>query len=702
MRVDETVHAGDLREWLEPDGRGGFASGTVSGIRTRRYHALLLPATTPPTGRVVLVSGLDVWVDGPWGSVALSSQRYAPDVVYPDGASRLSGFTTDPWPTWTFTLPDGSRLVHELVVDRESGSTALRWTAGTRDGALVLRVRPFIAAREYHSLQHQNAAFRFDVQQRGSLSLVRPYEGVPPLIVSSSGTLVVSPDWYRQFVYAAEVERGLDAVEDLATVGEWVFPLDGSGAAVMLLGCGGPDGEPDGEDAGKDSRTDAGIAAGIDTAIAAGMNARTDPSTDAVRAVTACFDREAARRAALGSRLARAADGYLVTRGAGTTVIAGYPWFTDWGRDTFIAIRGLCLATGRMHDARSILLQWATTVSAGMVPNRFADAGGTIEFNSVDASLWFVVAVGEFLDAASAWPGLLDAEQRRQLCEASLAVVSGYHAGTRFGIRADADGLLRAGEAGQQLTWMDARVGDREITPRIGKPVEVQALWINALALAVRLDGRWGAALRTARRAFADRFWADSRGYLADVVDVDHQPGLLDETLRPNQILAVGGLPVAALSGEAARQVVDVVERTLVTPLGLRSLAPADRRYVGRYEGGPADRDAVYHQGTVWPWLLGPFVDAWLRVRGNEPAARAEARRRFVEPLLAHLDEAGLDHVSEIADGDAPWTPRGCPFQAWSLGELIRIDRLTREERSGPGNARRRRAPRRVPRASVV
>jgi len=239
----------------------------------------------------------------------------------------------------------------------------------------------------------------------------------------------------------------------------------------------------------------------------------------------------------------------------------------------------------------------------------------------------------------------------------------------------DDDGLLASGVPGVQLTWMDARVGDRVITPRVGKPVEIQALWLNALRIAGVLDPKWLAVLERGRAAFVDRFWFDAAGYLSDVVDVDHVRGTRDDTFRPNQILAVGGLPLALLDGARARRLVDAVERRLLTPLGLRSLAPGERGYAPRCVGDSASRDAVYHQGAAWPWLMGPFVEAWVRVRGNTTAATRDARSRFLDPLRAHLATAGLGHISEIADAEAPFTPRGCPFQAWSLGEFVRLDR---------------------------
>jgi predicted glycogen debranching enzyme len=612
-------------EWLESDGQGGFASGTVGGARTRRYHALLLTPLRPPVERVVLVSGFEAWVDTSAGSFPVSTQHYVPDVTTPRGVDHLAAFTHEPWPRWTFRGPSGETLVHECVVDPVDGSVVLAWRLQGRAAGARLTVRPLLAGRDYHALMRENASFDFDARSAAGNASWRPYAGLPAVAALSNGRYEQAPDWFRNFLYREEAARGLDAIEDLASPGCFHFDL-AAGEAVLVLR--------------------AGDGIGVD-AVALAKRVREIEST---------------RRAPLTS-LARAADAYLVRRGGGHTIIAGYPWFTDWGRDTFIAMRGLVIARGRLDLAESILATWAEAVSQGMLPNRFPDGGEAPEFNAVDASLWFVIAVHEFLAAAP------KSARRRQLLAAVASIVDGYQAGTRYGIRMDADGLLACGLPGMQLTWMDAKTGDLVVTPRIGKPVEVQALWINALRCA---GGRHEAIADRAQRSFADRFWNADAQCLYDVVDADHEPGRVDASLRPNQIFAVGGLPFAVLEGERAAAVVATVDAELLTPMGLRTLARSGPAYRGRYEGGPSERDGAYHQGTAWPWLIGAFVDAWLRVNGDGAAQRQAIRERCLAPLLKHREVAGLGHVSEIADGDPPHTPRGCPFQAWSLGELIR------------------------------
>jgi predicted glycogen debranching enzyme len=625
------------REWLEADGLGGFASGTVSGIRTRRYHALLLAAVTPPTGRMVLVNGCEAWLETPSATIPLSSQRYDPDVIHPDGYRRIAAFEHEPWPRWTFALGNGMTIEHTIIAEHGRPAVGLMWRLQSKrkKPGTILCVRPLLSGRDYHALHRENDAFVFDpvsVEDEGRAPVVwRPYAGLPEIVVRGNGVYEHDPVWYRNFYYEAEAARGLDCIEDLASPGVFRWDLS-DGQAVWHLST----------DRG-DRRRTAGA---------------TEP--------------ERKRRAAFATPLHRAADGYLVQRGRGRTIVAGYPWFTDWGRDTFIAMRGLCLAAGRLDEARGILLEWAGAISDGMLPNRFPDVGDAPEYNSVDAALWYIVAVHDYLAARPRVPPT----ERKRLRDAVGAILHGHLAGTRHGIRADADGLLAAGEPGVALTWMDAKAGDWVVTPRVGKPVEIQALWINALRIADKLEvpgEKWSARAGRAAEAFAERFWNEAAGCLYDVVDVDHTSGDVDASIRPNQIFAVGGLPWAVLAGPRARAVVDLVERTLRTPLGLRTLAPDDPRYVPRYEGGVWDRDGAYHQGTAWPWLMGAFVEAWVRVRGGTAAAARQARTRFLAPLIEHLEQAGLGHLSEIADGDPPHAPRGCPFQAWSLGEFLRL-----------------------------
>ena len=629
-------------EWLEADGHGGFASGTAGGIRTRRYHALLLVATTPPTGRMVLVNGFDAWVTTSAGQFALSSQRYVPGVIQPDGVSRVERFEPDPWPRWEFSLADGTSVEQEIFVPRGTRAVVVRWSLPEPSGGVTLAVRPFLSGRDYHALHHENAHFRFEAAASEGRVEWRPYPGVPGIVARSNGSYVHQPVWYRDFEYEAERARGLDFTEDLASPGVFAWDLS-VGEAVWIL-------------------APTGVADAL---------ARTGES--AVETVGRWRAAEAPRRAGLPPLL-RSAGAYLVHRNGGKTVVAGYPWFTDWGRDTFIAMRGLCVATGRLDDALDILLQWSSAVSAGMLPNRFPDTGEIPEYNAVDASLWFIVAVHDFLAAAGTRGWEIAPAELHALRAAIGEILDGYMQGARYGIRCDADGLLAAGEPGAALTWMDARVGDSAVTPRIGKPVEVQALWLNALRIGCEFSPNRLATFREGSRAFQARFWNQRDGCLHDVVDVDHRAGAVDASFRPNQVLAVGGLPFPLLTGERARGLIDAVEARLLTPMGLRTLAQDEPGYVSHYEGGARERDGAYHQGTVWPWLIGPFVEAWVRVRGNTAEAKREARTRFLTPLLQHLAEAGVGHISEIADGDPPHTPRGCPFQAWSLGEALRLD----------------------------
>lgn len=633
------MHLNPKDEWLETDGLGGYAMGRVDGVPTRRYHSLLTVATTPPTGRVTLVNAVDAVVETADGAFSLSSMRYAPDVTHPDGSSRLVAFTGEPWPTWTYRLPDGLEVIQELVQLHGAPVTAMSWRLSSPTKAR-LTVRPFLSVRDSHGTTHENASFARGSRVSGQRIDWQPYTDMPAVVAVTNGDFLGEPDWYRNVQYDDERARGFDYLEDLASPGRMTFDL-AAGRAVVVFST---------------------------------VTAETAPLLRqwAPRLWTLGAESERSRRARFPSPLHRAADAFLVRRSAGRTVIAGYPWFSDWGRDTFIALRGLCIAGDRLDVAKEILLEWGRHVSSGMLPNFFPEAEVPPEYNSVDASLWFVIAVFDLMRVAEP-RGLISDSEVDDLRGVVEAIVTGYAHGTRFGIQMEASGLLRAGTAGVQLTWMDAKVGVHVVTGRTGKPVEVQALWINALRIAGRWDRRWIPLAESAERSFAEQFWNEAKSCLFDVVDVDHQRGRVDASIRPNQIFAVGGLPYPLMTGVRARRIVDTVERRLWTPAGPRSLAPDDPAYRGRYAGNADARDAAYHQGTVWPWLAGPFIEAWVSVRGGTDRAKADARRRLLNPLVQHYAGASPGHLWEIADGDAPHLPNGCPFQAWSVGEMLRL-----------------------------
>ena len=640
-------------EWLETDGLGGYSMGTANGVRTRRYHGVLLAAMQPPSDRWMLVNGFDAWVATPTGEYAISSQAYDDGVLRPDGATCLESFTHEPWPTWVFALPDGTRLEHQLVRRHGVPVAALLWKLLEKRKGVTLRVRPLLSGRDPHGLQHANEAFRFERHEADGLAWWAPYEGVPHTLSLANGDYTAMPQWLRGCYYEVEPRRGLDGVEDLACPGEYSFDLSAREADWLVAAS---------------TTATRELFAGADAATL-GRNLRR---------------REAERRKRFASPLERAGDAYLVQRGGNLTVIAGYPWFGDWGRDTFIAMRGLCLATDRLDEARQMLLAWAGAVSQGMLPNRFADAGDAPEYNAVDASLWYVIAAGEWLDAMAGAGRRVTGPTQAALRGAIEAILRGYSAGTRFGIRMDTDALIAQGEPGVQLTWMDAKVDDWVVTPRIGKPVEIQALWLNALLVAARWEPHWRQVAARVRASFLERFWSEPHGHLFDVVDVDHVPGRVDASLRPNQLFALGGLPEVLIEGERARRAVDACERSLWTPFGPRSLAPDDPHYRGTMAGTVHERDGAYHNGTVWPWLAGAFVESWVRVRGSTPAVKREARERFLVVLQGQLTAAGLGHLTEVADGDEPHAPQGCPFQAWSVSELIRLGRVVLAEDRRP------------------
>jgi predicted glycogen debranching enzyme len=645
IRCDEAV-CGNLdaalrREWLETNGLGGFASSTIIGLNTRRYHGLLVASTKPPVGRMVLLSKMEetLVIDG--RRYELSANCY-PDVVYPQGHQYLKEFRQDPFPVFIYRI-GGLELEKSVFMVHGENTTAIQYELrGAIPVACTLELRPLIAFRDYHSTTHENGALdpRFEIG--GDSVKVAPYQDLPPLYLSHSGADVQrAGSWYRNFEYNVERERGLDYREDLFNPLVLVFDLHRNASADVLAST-----------MGQGTRSPAALRAA---------------EIERRKAVAA----SAPSHQPLIQTLTAAADQFLVRRGDQSTVIAGYHWFSDWGRDTMITLPGLTLATGRYDVAKSILLAFAAHVDRGMLPNRFPDAGEKPEYNTVDATLWFFEAVRALAACTGDYEFV-----RANLYEVLSDIVAWHEHGTRYGIRADNDGLLNAGEPGVQLTWMDAKIGDWVVTPRHGKPVEIQALWYNALRIMEgfaeryghdRDGAHYGELADRARASFAKLFWNASEGCLYDVIDGEARDG----TMRPNQILAVS-LFHKMVTADQATRIIRTVERHLLTPFGLRSLAPSDPQYRGRYKDGPRSRDSAYHQGTVWPWLLGPFLKAYIEVNRRSPIALRQAEE-WLLPLRRFIENEGVGQLPEVFDGDAPHRPGGCIAQAWSVAELLRV-----------------------------
>jgi predicted glycogen debranching enzyme len=632
------------REWLETNGLGGFASSTIVGLNTRRYHGLLVAATKPPVGRVVMLSKLEETLLIEGQPFELSANRY-PGVVHPQGFRYLKQFRLDPFPIFTYEI-EGIEIEKTVFMIQGENSTVVQYELKRNNHPeriknLRLELRPLLAFRDYHSTTHENGAINPEIEQHPGLATVAPYEGLPSLhLAHNAGELRKTGEWYRNFEYDAERERGLDFSEDLFNPIVLGFDLLLRRQALVIASTEQRDVAQAAEFREAEIKRRKGAAA-------------SSPIDDS-------FARD----------LAVAADQYIVSRGDQKTVIAGYHWFSDWGRDTMVALPGLTLPTGKPEVARSILRTFARHVDQGMLPNRFPDAGETPEYNTVDATLWFFEAARAYL----AYTG--DVEfVRNELYMVFADIISWHVRGTRYGIKVDSSGLLSSGEPGVQLTWMDAKVGDWVVTPRLGKPVEIQALWYNTLCIMEDFAGRladeagqkrYRNMATVASWSFNRLFWNENTGCLYDVTN-GAPP---DPSIRPNQIFAVS-LTHSMLSPERAKRVVQKVQEHLLTPYGLRSLAPTDPQYRGRYTGGPTERDGAYHQGTVWPWLMGPFITAYIKVHGGSDAARRQAAD-WLAPLKDHLADGGLGHISEIFDGDAPQRPVGCVAQAWSVAEVLR------------------------------
>lgn len=637
------------REWLVTNGMGGFASGTISDVNTRRYHGLLMAALTPPVGRTLLVAKVDATVRYGGKTYQLFSNEFVDGTITPHGHLHLESFFLDgAVPVWHYALAD-ALIEKRVLMAPGQNTTYLHFRVLRASAALELELSPLCTYRDYHS--HSHGGWDMNIRRISDGFEVHAFHGARPYRVICDGAVFIpDPAWHWNFKHHMESARGLDDCEDLFSPGRFTLTLaEGQDTALVMS---------------------AGLPAPEDFAAA---SARIDESW---QALLASLSSDAPRWV---RQLALATDQFIVDRyrdghPAGKTVIAGYPWFGDWGRDTMIALPGLTLALQRFDVAASILRTFAAHVSKGMLPNRFPDNDEKPEYNTVDATLWYFHAVDQYTRRSG------DLTLVKELYPVLGDIVAWHRKGTRYGIKVDAqDGLLSAGEEGAQLTWMDAKIGDWVVTPRIGKPVEVNALWYNALIVMAELSEQLGkqkpaedyrAAAAQVQSSF-QRFWNEEQGYLYDVIDgpegePDHAGRKRDRRLRPNQILAVA-LPNSPLQAAQQKAVVDVCARELLTSHGLRSLAHGEDGYVPRYQGGPVQRDAAYHQGTVWTWLIGPFVDAHYRVYRD-----ADKARSFLDPLGLHLGEACLGNISEIFDAEPPFAPRGCFAQAWSVSEVLR------------------------------
>jgi predicted glycogen debranching enzyme len=591
-------------EWIETNGLGGWAGSSVTFANTRRYHGMLVAALPGRTERTVLVSKLDETVNG----IDLTTNRF-PDAIHPRGFERLVSFRRDIFPVWEYAA-GGVKLRKTVVAPHGENLTIVRYEVLDCGAPFELRLSPFLAGRDYHSLIHcTDAALPF------------VHIDVPGAAFNAK------PDCWKEFDYERERERGLDHLEDLFTPGWYSVTLKRGDVLPVVIGVEYAEWDALGLIEDERVRREALV-----------VNTDND------------FARE----------LHLAADQFLIERDEKKTIIAGYHWFTDWGRDTMIALPGLCLATGRFDDAKQILRRWLAAASKGMIPNRFPDGTNEPEFNSVDAGLWLFIAVWRYREATKD-----DAFVRDEALPVLRDAINWLDRGTRFGIHVDLDGLLYAGANGVALTWMDAIVDGEAVTPRRGKPVEINALWYNALRIVAALsdDRELSDRAESVRESFEAAFWNRQSQCCYDVVNPN------DASVRPNQLFAIA-LPFPLFDDARAEEILSVCETQLLTPVGLRTLSPNDPRYRGRLIGDQHSRDTAYHQGTVWPWLLGAYIDALLRYRGEAGAASARA---LIANLSTHLNEAALGTIGEIFDGDAPHAPRGCIAQAWSVGEVLRV-----------------------------
>lgn len=626
-------------EWLDTNGLGGWSGASITGANTRRYHGLLVAAVKPPADRMVLLSKLDEILVINEKRIELGTNHYAEDVISPNGFNYIHSFSKDLFAEWIYEV-EGIRLKKTIAMVHGENTVVVCYEVLHAKGKCFMELLPLMAARGYHTLAHEGPQMHWDAGFEKEVFHNQPDGDQHLYIKVPEATYRHSPRWFNNFTYQVEAYRGLDYSEDLFNHGVFTLSLKKGDTVGIIISTNDP------------VQKDAFI-------LLANEKLRRE----------ALLNNQSADETMRSLLLA--ADQFIVKRDETLkTVIAGYHWFTDWGRDTMISLPGLTLCTGRFEDAKKILGAFANSVSQGMLPNRFQDYGEAPEYNNVDGTLWYFIAVYKYLQSTNDKKFVL-----QQILPVLKDIMEWHHKGTRYHIHEESDGLLYSGEPGVQLTWMDAKVGDWVVTPRIGKAVEIQALWYNALCIYAELlllnKEKEPATIYEQKAAlvkknFIQQFYNEATGYLYDVIDGD----VKDDALRPNQLFAIG-LPFALVNDVTiAGNVLKITAEKLYTPVGLRSISPDDSHYSGVYGGDAWHRDAVYHQGTVWSWLLGPYIDAVMIVYGDKGKKKAE---EIISAFKYHLGEACIGSVSEIFDGDAPHHPRGCVAQAWGVAEIIRV-----------------------------
>lgn len=619
-RLDEqqcgNLEVSTRKEWLLTNGIGGFAMGTASGINTRRYHGHLVSAIHPPAERMVLLASVDAFMQGEGNALGVSANQY-PGAIFPEGQHYLRSFSVGKVAEWRF-VSGKLALTKRLYLHPGENACTLEYE-NVGSAPMLVSLRPLICHKPYHENFLERPDYPSNVKLSKGASAVE-YEGVGIHFVHAGAQRVPVQGWYYRFEHQREVDRGLDPRDDLYCPFELRYELLPGEKATFAVG---------------------------DFPEVAVREIPEEPSGNQIR---------------LQPMLEDATEAFVVETSSRSSIIAGYPWFTDWGRDTMISIPGILLATGKVATAKKMLLDYASQCRDGLIPNRFVEKGETPDYNTVDATLWFVNAIYKTLEKE--W----DPEFADKICSTLSDIFVRHMEGTQFGIRVDPeDGLITQGEPGVQLTWMDAKIGDWVVTPRHGKPVEINGLWINALRAMEWIFGKLGhstelftAAAEKAEASFENKFWHEVRGHYLDTVDP------ADASLRPNQLIPMA-LPFGPAKGERAARALDVISWKLYTPRGMRTLGPDEPGYQGRYQGGMANMDAAYHQGTAWPWLLGSYATALVRVKGD----RLEAKR-VLKAAKAMLTECGQGGIAEVYDGDEPQHASGCPWQAWSVGEILR------------------------------